>query len=77
MMSSFPRDGVNALRAWLDEQGYNNKFEGWTADALLGASEEIIMKKFKLPEEEEEFDMLCGFLETARRDRDRRRGNRV
>jgi hypothetical protein len=36
-MSGFPKGGdVVAMRAWLDEKGFNGLLNGWDADALMG-----------------------------------------
>lgn len=66
-MSSFPHGGnLAATRKWLDSEGYNDKFVGWKADALVGADKEIISKKFQLPEEEDKYHILLSLLAVAR-----------
>lgn len=51
-MSDFPFGGnIAATRKWLDQKGYQNKFDNWEADALLGLKEGDIFSKFGLPTE--------------------------
>lgn len=66
---------MNDLRIWLDNEGFDGKFVGWKPDALIGAKETAIAKKFQLPEEEERLDILLGLLETAKSERGR--GTRI
>lgn len=75
-MNNFPLKGdLNAVRTWLNNEGYDDKCltENWDAEALLGADKEIISKNFQLPEEEGRLDTLWSLLATARR----REGNCV
>jgi hypothetical protein len=63
-MSDFPKGGdIPTTRAWLDSKGFEGKFVGWEADAILGLDES---KMPKYVPEEENRDRLCGFLNTAR-----------
>lgn len=67
---NFPHRGdVAATRAWLDQQGFNDKFVEWVADSLLGINYEIMSMKFSLPEEIDRLHRLWGLLETARKER--------
>jgi hypothetical protein len=65
-MSDFPRGGdVQAIRAWLDKEGFVDVFEGWKADTLLGKSDEYVKSKFS-EASVERAEMLSGLLNTAR-----------
>ncbi len=67
-MSDFPRGGdVQATRAWLDKWGFSGKFQDWMADALLGKEDVFIKNCFaNTDEQQEQAEMLCGLLATAR-----------
>jgi hypothetical protein len=61
-MSDFPRGGdIEATRAWLDKEGFQELFVGWEADALLGLEERHILSLGG-----ENGLMLWGLLNTAR-----------
>jgi hypothetical protein len=60
-ISDFPIGGdIEQTRKWLDNKGFNNVFNGWEADALLGANEKIISSRF--PNDEDQADRLCCLL---------------
>ena len=62
-MSDFPKGSdIEATRAWLDKEGFEELFVGWKADALLGADKAYILKKAG----EDAGEMLWGLLNTAR-----------
>ena len=67
-MSDFPSGGdVQATRAWLDKEGFVDVFIGWKADAILGKSDEFVRSRFpKALEGQDQAEMLCGLLNTAR-----------
>lgn len=54
-------------RAWLDKEGFVDVFKGWKADAILGKSDEFVRSRFpKALEGQDQAEMLCGLLNTAR-----------
>ena len=67
-MSDFPSGGdVQATRAWLDKEGFVDVFKEWKADAILGKSDEFVRSRFpKALEGQDQAEMLCGLLNTAR-----------
>lgn len=66
MSNLYSRGDVATTRLWLDNEGFEGKFIGWKAEALLGAERWMISKKFQLPEEEEKLDILWSLLTTAK-----------
>jgi hypothetical protein len=70
-MSDFPHGGnILQTRAWLDKEGFTDVFINWKADAVLGKRDDFIKSKFPLDEAGQELaEMLCGFLTTARNQR--------
>ena len=67
-MSNFPKGGnVQTTRAWLDEEGNQDVFTDWKADAILGKNDDFVESRFpETPEGQERAEMLCGLLNTAR-----------
>ena len=54
-------------RAWLDNNGFTGLFIDWTADALVGKSNEWIMGKFgQTPAQQDKAEQLVGLLATAK-----------
>ena len=70
-MSDFPHGGdLTTTRAWLDNEGFDDVFQGniWKADALLGKDDAFIKSKFLSTEaQQERGEVLCGLLNTARK----------
>ncbi len=68
MAAQFPKGGdISTTRAWLDNEGFIGKFNGWKADAILGLPEKLIRSRFdNNPEDQDRADMLLGFLNFAR-----------
>ena len=68
-MSDFPFGGdIEATRTWLDKKEFTGVFTGWEAAAILGKTEEYVKTKFSTtPEDQEKAEILCGLLDTARK----------
>ena len=67
-MDDFPRGGdIATTRAWLDRKGFDRKFNGWEANAILGLTETQIRSKCDNNlEDQDKADMLLGYLNFVR-----------
>ena len=62
-MSDFPKGGdIDTTRVWLNKEGFNEFFDGWKADAILGLDKTDIISIVP----GERGLKLWGFMNTAR-----------